>query len=174
MNLSIQLSERGVRDGVVLIAAYHFLLSIASFLGCLAVFVYAIIPNLPSSSQGGVQTLFLPILGVLISFVLSAAYFITGIGLIQIKNVARMTGIFLALFGIVVGIFSVMGGIIGSFSNMSSDWLTILMIGLVLICTYSILVFLDVITLLFLLNWQVRSVFYGEEWLSQASQSLEA
>ena len=172
MNMTIELSERGVRDGVTLIGAYHFLLAVASLLGTLAVFVYAILPGLSSGASGVAQSLFLPVLGVIIGFVLTMAYALTGIGLIQIRNSARMTAIFLSLFGIVVGLFSVMGGIVGSFNSMQPDWASVGMTGLILVCGYSILTFLDIITLVFLLNWRVRAVFYGEEWLAQASETM--
>jgi hypothetical protein len=172
MNMTIELSERGVRDGVTLIGAYHFLLAVASLLGTLAVFVYAILPGLSSGASGVAQSLFLPVLGVIIGFVLTVAYALTGIGLIQIRNSARMTAIFLSLFGIVVGLFSVMGGIVGSFNSMQPDWASVGMTGLILVCGYSILTFLDIITLVFLLNWRVRAVFYGEEWLAQASETM--
>ena len=172
MNMTIELSERGVRDGVTLIGAYHFLLAVASLLGTLAVFVYAILPGLSSGASGVAQSLFLPVLGVIIGFVLTVAYALTGIGLIQIRNSARMTAIFLSLFGIVVGLFSVMGGIVGSFNSMQPDWASVGMTGLILVCGYSILTFLDVITLVFLLNWRVRAVFYGEEWLAKASETM--
>jgi len=172
MNMTIELSERGVRDGVTLIGAYHFLLSAAALLGTLAVFVYAILPGLSSGASGAAQSLFLPILGVIIGFVLTVAYALTGIGLIQIRNSARMTAIFLSLFGIVVGLFSVMGGIVGSFNSLQPDWASVGMTGLILVCGYSILTFLDVITLVFLLNWRVRAVFYGEEWLAKASETM--
>lgn len=172
MNMTIELSERGVRDGVILIGAYHFLLAVAALLGTLAVFVYAILPGLSSNASGVAQSLFLPVLGVIIGFVLTVAYALTGIGLIQIRNSARMTSIFLSLFGIVVGLFSVMGGIVGSFNSIQPDWAFVGLTGLILVCGYSILTFLDVITLVFLLNWRVRAVFYGEEWLAQASESM--
>lgn len=173
MNLTVELSERGVRDGVVLVAAYHFLLAIAAFLGTLAIFVYAILPGLGGSSAGGVQGLFLPFLGAIAGMILALVYLTVGFGLMRLKNSARMVGIFLSLFGVVAGLFSVMGGIIGGFNRMPSDWLTVGMISLVLVCVYSILVFLDIITLIFLMNWQVRAVFYGEEWLAEAAESIE-
>ncbi len=173
MNLTIELSERGVRDGVVLIAAYHFLLAVASFLSLTAIFVYSIFPVISGNSSNGIQFLYLPILGVVITLFLAIAYFVTGIGLIRIKNAARMAGIFLALFGIIGGIFAVLGGVIGSLNAIPNDWLTVGIIGLALICVYSILVFLDIITLVFLLNAQVRSVFYGEEWYAQALEVME-
>jgi hypothetical protein len=88
MNLTIELSERGVRDGVVLIAAYHFLLAVASFLSLTAIFVYSIFPVISGNSSNGIQFLYLPILGVVITLFLAIAYFVTGIGLIRIKNAA--------------------------------------------------------------------------------------
>ena len=172
MNMSIELSERSVRDGVVLIGTYHFLLAVTALLGTLAVFVYAILPGLSSGTPGMAQLLFLPVLGVIIGFVLSVAYAITGIGLIQIRNSARMTAIFLSLFGIVVGLFIVMGGVVGSFNTLQPDWASVGLTGLLLVCGYSILTFLDIITLVFLLNWRVRAVFYGEEWLARASEGI--
>lgn len=173
MNLTVELSERGVRDGVVLVAAYHFLLAIAAFLGTLAIFVYAILPGLGGDSANGVQGLFLPFLGVVVGLILTLAYLAVGLGLMRLKNSARMGGIFLSLFGIVAGIFSVLGGILSGFNQMSADWLTVGMISLVLVCVYSILVFMDLVTLVFLMNWQVRAVFYGEEWLAEAAESIE-
>jgi hypothetical protein len=65
-----------------------------------------------------------------------------------------------------------MGGIVGSFNSMQPDWASVGMTGLILVCGYSILTFLDVMTLVFLLNWRVRAVFYGEEWLAQASETM--
>lgn len=173
MNLTIELSERGVRDGVVLIAAYHFLLAVVSFLSMTAIFVYAIFPVLSGNSNSGIQSLYLPVLGLLVTLFLTIAYFITGIGLIRIKNAARMAGIFLALFGIVGGLFAVVGGVVGSLNALPNDWLSVGLLGLSLICVYSIIVFLDIITLVFLLNAQVRSVFYGEEWYAQALEVME-
>jgi hypothetical protein len=172
MNLSIELSERGVRDGVVLVAAYHFLLAVAALLGTIAIFVYTILPDWFGTNSGGIQFLFLPFLGTVIGIILAVAYAITGIGLVRLKNSARMAGIFLALFGIVAGLFGVMGGIASSFSSLPTNWLQIGIIGLIFICVYSILVFLDIITLIFLLNMQVRSVFYGQEWMATAKESL--
>jgi hypothetical protein len=172
MNLTIELSERGVRDGVVLVAAYHFLLAIATFLGSMAIFVYAILPAFNGSEASGAQNLFLPILGAIVGLFLAVAYVFTAIGLLRFRNTSRMAGIFLSLFGIVIGLFCVLGGIVGSFNQFSADWMTIGMVGIILSCGYTLLVFLDLITLIYLLNGQVRAVFYGEEWLADAVSSI--
>jgi len=172
MNLTVELSERGVRDGVMLVAAYHFLLAIAGFLGAMAIFVYAILPIVGGNSNNAAQSLFLPFLGAVIGLILTIAYLFTGIGLIRFRNSARMVGIFLSLFGVVVGLFSVLGGIVSSFNQFPSDWLTIGMIGIIMSCAYTMLVFLDIVTLIFLLNGQVRAVFYGEEWLAEAVEQM--
>ncbi|MEI7989830.1 MAG: hypothetical protein WCI88_12400 [Chloroflexota bacterium] len=172
MNLTIELSERGVRDGVSLIAAYHFLLAVASLLGTLAIIVYSIFPIWSGAANGSIQNLFLPFLGTVTGAMLTIAYLITGIGLLRFKNSARMWGIFLALFGVIAGLFSVIGGIASGFSMLPDNGLQLGMIGLSLICAYAILVLLDIIILVFLLNMQVRSVFYGQEWLLTATESL--
>lgn len=174
MNLTIELSERGVRDGVFLTGAYHFLLAMVALLGTLAVFVYAILPSLSNPSADNAQSLFLPITGTLVGVVLSLAYTGVGIGLIKMRNSARMTAIFLSLFGILIGVFSFLGGIVGAVNTTQPDWTAIGMISLMLVCVYSLIAFLDIVVLIFLLNWRVRSVFYGEEWLAEAVESISS
>ncbi len=90
MNLTIELSEKGVRNGVFLIGAYHFLLALVALLGTIGIFIFAILPSLSIPRSDNAQSLFLPITGILVGIVMTLAYTGVGIGLIKMRNSARM------------------------------------------------------------------------------------
>lgn len=90
MNLTIELSEKGVRNGVFLIGVYHFLLALVALLGIIAIFVFAILPSLYIPRSDNAHSLFLPITGILVGIVMTLAYTGVGIGLIKMRYSARM------------------------------------------------------------------------------------
>jgi len=100
--------DRMIRDQISLAGAYHYAMALAYLIGGAALLVYAILPRLGLSSA---QTLFPPIIGLLLAGLLSVLYGTIGRGLGRLSNGARMGAIFLALLGSVGGAFAVMGSI---------------------------------------------------------------
>lgn len=160
----MKFSEKAVHDGVSLIASYHFLLALASIIGLTAVIVYAMLPPIGESAPDLPQKLFPPFTGFFLGFLLAALYALIGLGLLKINNKARMGAVFLALFGIVGGIFALIGSLAGGVNLIAPDWLKLGMLGMLVSCVYLLITIFDVIVLVFLLNEQVRTTFYNNTW----------
>ena len=155
-------SDKTVRDGVMLVASYHFLLAILSLVGALAIVIYAIVP-----SFSGVETansIFIPIVGVIVGIFLAIFYGVTGSGLISLKNSARMGAVFLALFGTIGGLFILIGAGIPTVTKLLPDMAAVAGVIIGGLCGYALLTILDLVVLAFMFNRRVRALFYGEPY----------
>jgi hypothetical protein len=162
-------SDKTVRDGVMLVASYHFLLAILSLVGALAIVIFAIMPGFTSTTTSG--SIFLPIVGVIVGIFLAIFYGITGSGLIALKNSARMGAVFLALFGTIGGLFILIGAGFPIVNNLLPDAAAVAGVVVGGLCGYFLLTVLDVAVLAFLFNRRVRALFYGETLTSEPSGS---
>ena len=156
-------NDKTTWDGVILVAAYHFLMAIVSLMGSAAIFVFAIIPN---STKTGLnpQSIFFPIIGALIGIILCLVYGITGSGLVRLKNSARMGAVFMAIFGAIGGLFVLVGAGIPIVNSVLPDWASVAGIGIAGICGYLLTTIMDVIVLVFLFSRRSRAIFYGEPY----------
>jgi len=161
-------NDKSVWDGVILVASYHFLLAMVSILGAAAILVFAIFPNV-AASPANPQAVFLPIIGAVFGLILCIWYGMIGIGLIQLKNSARMGAVFLALFGAVGGIFVLLGAGIPVINSMLPDIASVTGIVVAGLCGYVLMTFFDIIVLVFLFSGRVRAVFYGEPWTPESN-----
>lgn len=152
--------DRVIHDQVSLASAYHFLMAIAYLIGAVAIIVYAILPILSDGSTGLAQKLFLPIIGTLLSLLLVSLYAVTGRDLVKMRNSARMGAVFLALLGIIGGLFGQAGAVALGIGSLAPNWLAVLGLGLGSIATYALMAGVDVVILLFLIKEPVREVFY--------------
>ncbi|MCH7609461.1 MAG: hypothetical protein E2O74_00660 [Chloroflexi bacterium] len=152
--------DRVIHDQVSLASAYHFLMAIAYLIGAVAIIVYAILPILSDGSTGLAQKLFLPIIGTLLSLLLVSLYAVTGRDLVKMRNSARMGAVFLALLGIIGGLFGQAGAVALGIGSLAPNWLAVLGLGLGSIATYALTAGVDVVILLFLIKEPVREVFY--------------
>jgi hypothetical protein len=133
----MEMSNRTLRDGIILIGAFHFLLAFLSLVGAVGIYFYGI------------------------AFI---TYMIVGVGVIRQSNSARIGAIFLSLVGIMSGFIAVLGALAVNVKDAASVSLaSTAMTGLIFICGYSILAFLDIFILIFLFNNQIRDIFYREE-----------
>ncbi len=158
-------SDKTVRDGVMLVASYHFLLAILSLVGSLAIVIFAILPavNTPAASN----SIFLAIVGIVVGLFLAVFYGVTGSGLIKLKNSARMGAVFLALFGTIAGLFVLIGAGIPTINKLLPDMAAVAGVIVGGLCGYALLTVLDLTVLAFLFNRRVRSLFYGEPYTSE-------
>lgn len=161
-------SDKTVRDGVILVASYHFLLAILALIGTIATVIFAIIPSL---SGTGSTSIFLPVVGVIVGVFLALFYGITGSGLVKLKNSSRMGAVFLALFGTVGGLFILIGAGIPLVSNLLPDMAAVAGVIVGGLCGYALLTVLDLIVLAFMFNRRVRSLFYGEPYKQETSSN---
>jgi len=166
--LRIRGGYKAIQDGLFLVGAYHFLLGVIWLLASIAIVVYAIIPgvNTPTPTYGVAapsNTLFLPIIGLLAGIIMAGLYSWVGSGLIKMANWARMAAVFLAMFGIGGGLLGVIGLVAGSINSLSPDWVQIATIGVAGLCVFFIGTIIDLVILMFLLNNNVQSIFYGED-----------
>ena len=152
--------DRVIHDQVSLASAYHFLMAIAYLIGAVAIIVYAILPILSDGSTGLAQKLFLPIIGTLLSLLLVSLYAVTGRDLVKMRNSARTGAVFLALLGIIGGLFGQAGAVAFGIGSLAPNWLAVLGLGLGSIATYALTAGVDVVILLFLIKEPVREVFY--------------
>lgn len=152
--------DRVIHDQVSLASAYHFLMAIAYLIGAVAIIVYAILPILSDGSTGLAQKLFLPIIGTLLSLLLVSLYAVTGRDLVKMRNSARTGAVFLALLGIIGGLFGQAGAVALGIGSLAPNWLAVLGLGLGSIATYALTAGVDVVILLFLIKEPVREVFY--------------
>lgn len=153
--------ERVIHDQVSLAAAYHFLMAIAYLIGAAAIVVYAILPMLSDGSTGLAQKLFLPFTGTILSLLLVGLYAVTGSGLLRLKNSARMGAVFLALFGIIGGLFGQAGAVALGLGSLTPDLLAVVGLGLGSISTYALMASVEVVILRYLIKEPVREVFYA-------------
>jgi hypothetical protein len=160
-------SDKTVRDGVMLVASYHFLLAILSLVGAIAIVIFAIIPSL--STTAATNSIFLPIVGVIVGIFLAIFYGVTGSGLIALKNSARMGAVFLALFGTIGGLFILIGAGIPVVSKLLPDMAAVAGVIVGGLCGYALLTILDVAVLAFMFNRRVRALFYGEPFAPEHS-----
>ena len=168
------MSNRSVRDGVVLVGGFHFFMAVLCVVAVAAIFVYAVLPPIDENTAGITQALFLPVLGVVLGLIISGIYAAIGWGLMQLKNSARMAAIFLGALGIFGGFIGVLSSIASNIIGQAQpDWITIILVGLATICGYSLIGFMNIFILIFLFNSRVRAVFYGEEWVAATSESIE-
>jgi hypothetical protein len=160
-------SDKTVRDGVMLVASYHFLLAILSLVGSLAIIIFAIVPSFSAATAS--KSIFMPVVGVLVGIFLAIFYGITGSGLIGLKNTARMGAVFLALFGTIGGLFIIIGAGIPLVGSLLPD--TASVVGVIAggLCGYALLTVLDLVVLAFMFNNRVRALFYGEPYKPERS-----
>ena len=97
------MSNRSVRDGVILVGGFHFFMAVLCIVAVAAIFVYAVLPPINESVDGLTQALFLPVLGIVLGLIISGIYAAVGWGLMQLKNSARMSAIFIGALGIFGG-----------------------------------------------------------------------
>ncbi|MCX6054916.1 MAG: hypothetical protein NTZ74_08400 [Chloroflexi bacterium] len=162
-------SDKTVRDGVMLVASYHFLLAILCLVGDLAIVTFSIIPNL--NGIAATSSVFLPIVGVIVGIFLAIFYSTTASGLIALKNSARMGAVFLALFGTVGGLFILIGAGIPTINSLLPDMISVAGVVLGGLCAYFLLTVLDLAVLAFMFNRHVRSLFYGEPYVPDQMSS---
>jgi hypothetical protein len=160
-------NDKTVWDGVILVASYHFLLALISLMGAAAILVFAIFPNL-SSTTSNPQSIFMPIIGSFFGLILCIWYGLIGSGLIQLKNSARMGAVFLALFGAVGGLFVLLGAGIPVINSLLPDVGAATGIVVAGLCAYTLMTFFDIVVLFFLFSRRVRAVFYGEPWTPES------
>ena len=172
--------ERAIHDQVSLASAYHILMAIAYFIGAAAIFVYAILPILGDGSTGLAQKLFLPVTGAILSLLLVGLYAVTGNGLLKMRNSARMGAVFLALLGIIGGLFGQAGAAALGIVSLDPTLGAAIGVGLGSIATYALTAGLDLIILLFLIKEPVRDVFYAysapimaEAWRDNGRQATK-
>ena len=155
------MTDHSIRDGIGLVSAFQFFLAVASFVGAVAIFFLGILNPLNGGNTSLGQML-LPIVGLILCLSLMVVYLMVGIGLMRFNNTARLTAIFLGILGLMSGFISVAGAVVINLSgNLTPDWVSILMTGLMVICAYSILGWVDIFVLVFLLNAKVRALFYN-------------
>ena len=172
--------ERVIHDQVSLAAAYHFLMAIAYLIGAAAIVVYAILPMLNDGSTGLAQKLFIPITGTILSLLLVGLYAVTGSGLLRLKNSARMGAVFLALFGIIGGLFGQAGAVALGLGSLTPDLLAVVGLGLGSISTYALMAGVEVVILRYLIKEPVREVFYAysapslaQTWRENGRQAIK-
>ncbi|NMB54284.1 MAG: hypothetical protein GYA15_06240 [Leptolinea sp.] len=161
-------NDKSVWDGVILVASYHFLMAVICILGAAATVVFAIIPNLTTASTNP-QSVFGPVIGAFFGLILCIWYASIGSGLIRLKNSSRMGAVFLALFGVIGGLFVVLGAGIPVINSLLPDVGAVTGVAVASICGYSVMTFLDIIVLIFLYSGRVRAVFYGEPWTPESN-----
>ncbi len=162
-------SDKTVRDGVILVSSYHFLLAILSLVGTLAIVIFAIAPSFTDPTAS--DSIFLPIVGVIVGIFLTIFYGITGSGLMSLKNSARMGAVFLALFGTIGGLFVLIGAGIPLVSNLLPDMASVAGVIVGGLCGYALLTVMDLVVLAFMFNRRVRSLFYGEPYTPEHSEN---
>jgi hypothetical protein len=155
-------SDKTVRDGVVLVASYHFLLAIISLVAALAIFIFSIVPSFSGTASS--SSIFMPVVGIVLGLFLTVFYGITGNGLIALKNSARMGAVFLALFGTIGGLFVLVGAGIPVVNTLLPDMAAVSGVIVGGLCGYALMTVLDLAVLTFLFNRRVRALFYGEPY----------
>jgi hypothetical protein len=158
------MSDHSVRDGIGLISAFQFFLAVSSLVAAVAVFMMGILGPINSNDPQLGDKLLLPVIGLILFLSLVVVYSMVGIGLLRYSNTARLTAIFLGILGLMSGFLSVAGAVVINLTGtLTPNWVSIVMTGLMVVCAYSILGFVDVFVLIFLLNEKVRNLFYQYE-----------
>ena len=152
---------RMVQDGIMLAAAYHFLMAVIFVIGAIAIIFYTMIPTMVEQNPEAPQSLFLPVVGLLVCIALTVGYGYVGSGLTKLKNSARMAAVFLALFGMLGGVFGVAGVLATSINTVTApDLVRVGVIGL-FVMGINFVSILDIFLLFFLFQENVRALFYG-------------
>lgn len=158
----MNVTKRAIRDQASLVAAYHFTLALAFLIGGAATFVYAILPALGNGAENLPQRLFSPVTGLLLCTLLVALYTRIGIGLKNMNNGSRMAAIYMAMTGIIGGIFGMSGTIFAAINGLGPDWIGVALFGATAVSVYLLTSSVDLIILVFLMKREVQLVFYGE------------
>jgi hypothetical protein len=165
---------RTIRDGIVLVAAFHYFLALLSLIGAAAIWIYLILPPVNAGAANLAQQIFFPAAGSIVGLVLTLVYVAVGTGLMRYSNPARITSIFLSILGLMSGFAGVVGSILIRLGGPTlPNLVSVFLIAAVSICVYSLIAFMDFFVLIFLFNSQVRSAFYGEPWAVEADDSVE-
>ncbi len=169
------MSNRTIKDWLVIVGGFHFFMAILSVIAAAAIFIYAVLPTIDAQPPEIAQKLFIPVVGTIISLIVCGVYVLVGFGLIQLRNLARMISIFLAAFGILGGFIAAIGSIASNIiGEVSPDWMSILTVSSATICFYAIISFMNIFLLIFLFIPQVRLAFYGESLNVIADDSSES
>ena len=155
------MSERTIRDWMILIGGFHFFMAILALVASAAVFIYAVLPPIDAGNAIA-QDLFIPVVGVIVGLIVSGVYILVGFGVIQLRNLARMISIFLAAFAVLGGFIAVIGSIASNVIGAANpDYISVLVVSLATICFYTLVSFMNIFVLIFLFIPQVRLAFYG-------------
>lgn len=167
------MTDHSIRDGINLVSAFQFFLAVACVIAAIVIFILGILGPINAGSDQLLERLILPIIGLMLSLSLAVIYTMVGLGLLRYSNTARMTAIFLGILGLMSGFVSVAGSVVINLTgNVTPNWVSIVMTGLMVICVYSILGFVDVFVLIFLLNQKVRALYYTYE--EQLAENISA
>lgn len=157
------MTDRSLRDGIGLVSAFHFFLAIASLVAAIAILVLGIMGPINSNDPQSGDKLLLPIIGLVLSLSLIVVYLIVGTGLLRYNNTARLIAIFLGILGLMSGFLIIAGTVVINLSGtMTPNWVSVVTTGLMVVCGYSILGFMDIFVLVFLMNQKVKTLFYSE------------
>ena len=158
------MSDHSIRDGIGLISAFQFFLAVVSLVAAVVVFVMGVLGPINANDPQLGEKLLLPVIGLILVLSLVVVYSMVGIGLLRYSNTARLTAIFLCILGLMSGFLSVAGAVVINLTGtLTPNWVTIIMTGLMMVCAYSLLGFVDVFVYIFLLNEKVRALFYIDE-----------
>jgi len=168
------MTSRSVRDGVFLVAGFHYFMAAIVLLGTAGILAYGLNPPIQTGVEGTTQNMFLPITGSIIGLILCITYITVGAGLSRLKNNSRMTAIFLSGLGLMGGFIGVLVSIGASaFGQPNPNWMTVGLLGVGTICFYALFAMVDIFVLFFLFNKRVREVFYAEEWAANLADQEE-
>jgi len=160
----MEMSARSVRDGVVLVSAYHYFLSFTSLIGVVALVIFGVLPVINSGDKNIAGMLFLPVVGIFLGLVLFGLLISVAVGIAQYRNSSRILAVFLSTMGLMSGFVVVMGSLVVTITGGTiPDWLALSMIGMIAVCLYALFAFMDLFILIFLFNARVRSAFYDSE-----------
>jgi len=165
------MSDHTIKDGIGLISAFQFFLAVACLVAAVVIFVMGVLGPINSNDALLGEKLLLPVIGLILFLSLVVVYSMVGVGLLRYSNTARLAAIFLGMIGLMSGFLAVAGAVVINLTGtMTPNWVSILMSGLMVVCAYSIIGFVDVFVLIFLLNEKVRAFFYKFEVPAQAAE----
>ena len=157
----MEMSARSVRDGVVLVSAYHYFLSFTCLIGVIALVIFGVLPVFDAGNNNIAGKLFLPLVGVVLGLILFGLLIRVAIGIPQYRNSSRILAIFLSTMGLMSGFVIVMGSLVVTITGGTiPDWLALSMMGMIAVCLYALFAFMDLFILIFLFNQRVRTAFY--------------
>jgi hypothetical protein len=166
------MSNRSVRDGIILVGGFHFFMAVLCLVGVAAAFVFAVLPPIQQNVVGLAQKLFLPVLAMILGLIIAGIYAFIGFGLIRLQNSARMMAIFMGALGVFGGFIGVMSSIAANIIGQGQpDWLSIILVGFATVCLYTFISFMNIFILIFLYNPRLRVVFYGEDWVANGKEA---